>query len=152
MKNRKGFTLAELVISFSVAVILVGIALPRVRALIDEGNQGKAAAELKALQVAVESYAAGHGGSYPKTGSSWQAALMDASTKPRLIGIALRDPFSGSGAPYQYRKTSDEKFYVLWSVGPDHQSDLGFNPVTGAVTSVDDDLYVSNGAGGVGGF
>ncbi len=150
--SRKGFTLAELVISISVAIIVAGIAIPRMRALIDEGNLGQAATELKALQSAVESYAAGHGNVYPETGSSWQSALTDVRTKPRLIGIELRDPFSGSGAPYRYRKTADGKYYVLWSVGPDHQSDLVFNPETGALTGQDDDLYISNGTAGAGGF
>lgn len=57
--NRKGFTLAELIIGFLAVVILVGMVLPRLRTLIDEGNRAKAEAELKALQAAVESYAAG---------------------------------------------------------------------------------------------
>jgi len=144
--------LAELIISFSVVVILVGIVLPRLRTLIDQGNLGHAETELKALQAAVESYAAGHGKVTPETGSSWQSALTDAATKPRLIGIALRDPFSGAGASYRYGKTADGKFYFIWSVGPDHRSDLIFDAVTGAVTAAGDDLYVSNGAGGAGGF
>lgn len=144
--------MAELIISLSVIVILVGIALPRLRTLIDEGNLGQAEVELKALQAAVESYAAGHGKVAPETGSSWQSALTDAATKPRLIGVALRDPFSGVGASYRYGKTADGKFYVIWSVGPNHRSDLAFDAVTGAVTAADDDLYVSNGAGGAGGF
>ncbi|MDO8730751.1 MAG: prepilin-type N-terminal cleavage/methylation domain-containing protein [Candidatus Omnitrophota bacterium] len=152
MANRKGFTLAELIIGLAVVVILIGIALPRLRTLIDENNLAKAETELKALQAAVESYAAGPGKAYPETGSSWQSALTDASTKPRLIGIPLRDPFSGAGASYRYGKTADGKFYVIWSVGPDHQPDLTFNAVTGAVTAADDDLYVSNGNVGSGGF
>lgn len=150
--NRKGFTLAELIIGFAVVIILAGIALPRLRTLIDESNLGHAETELKALQTAVESYAAGPGKAYPESGSSWQSALTDASTKPRLIGIALRDPFSGTGAPYRYGKTADGKFYVIWSVGPDHQPDLAFDAGTGAVTAADDDLYVSNGNVGSGGF
>ncbi len=147
-----GFTLAELIISFSVVVILAGIALPRLRTLVDDGNRNKAEAELKALQAAVESYAAGHGKVTPETGSSWQSTLTDAATKPRLIGIALRDPFSGAGASYQYSKTADGKFYVIWSVGPNHRSDLTFDALTGDVTAVDDDPYVSNGTSGAGGF
>ena len=150
--NEKGFTWAELIIGFSAVVILGGIALPRLRTLIDEGNLVRAEAELKALRVGVESYVAGHGKVYPEMGSSWQSALTDAATRPRLIGTALRDPFSAWGASYPYRKTADGKFYAIWSVGPDHRSDLVFDALTGTVTAADDDLYVSNGTSGAGGF
>ena len=150
--NKKGFTWAELIIGFSVVVIVGGIVLPRLRTLIDEGNLVRAEAELKALRVGVESYAAGHGKVYPEMGSFWQSALTDTATRPRLIGTALRDPFSALGASYQYHKTADGNFYAIWSVGPDHRSDLVFDVLTGTVAAADDDLYVSNGTSGAGGF
>jgi prepilin-type N-terminal cleavage/methylation domain-containing protein len=61
-RRKKGFTLVELVIVISVIAILVGIALPRLRGMLDEGNTAKGASELRALQAAVESTAGSAGG------------------------------------------------------------------------------------------
>ena len=151
--NRKGFTLVELIIVISVIAILVGIALPRLRGMIDEGNTAKAASELRALQAAVESYYIHNSKTYPADGSAtWQSALTSSSTKPKLIGSALVDPFSTSSAQYQYDKSSDGKYYVIWSVGPDYTTDISAIDTSGSVGSADDDIYVSNGTSGTGGF
>ena len=149
-RNAKGFTLVELIIVISVIAILVGIALPRLRGMIDEGNTAKAASELRALQAAVESYYVHNSKAYPPTGSTWETLLT--TVKPTLIGIALADPFSTSSAQYQYNKTTDGKLYAVWSVGPDNTSDVSFSTSTGAITTADDDIYVSNGTSGTGGF
>ena len=149
---RKGFTLIELIIVIAVIAILVGIALPRLRGMIDEGNTAKAAAELRALQAAVESYWIHHSKQYPPDGSStWQSALTSAS--PKLIGSALTDPFSTSSAQYQFDKSSNGLYYIIWSIGPDNTADVTGVSDTGALTgSADDDIYVSNGTSGTGGF
>ena len=149
---RKGFTLIELIIVIAVIAILVGIALPRLRGMIDEGNTAKAAAELRALQAAVESYWIHHSKQYPPDGSStWQSVLTSAS--PKLIGSALTDPFSTSSAQYQFDKSSNGLYYIIWSIGPDNTADVTGVSDTGALTgSADDDIYVSNGTSGTGGF
>ena len=152
MAREKGFTLVELIIVITVIAILVVIALPRLRAMIDEGDTAKAAAELRALQTAMESYYIHHGSAYPATGGTWESALTGAT--PTLIKTALLDPFSATSPPaqYQYSKTIDGKYYAIWSVGQDNVSDVTFNTTTGIITTAGDDIYVSNGASGVGGF
>ena len=153
-RSNLGFTLIELIIVISVIAILVGIALPRLRGMVDEGNTAKVASELRALQVAVESYYIHNGKTYPADGSTtWQSALTAAATKPKLIGTALNDPFAASGTQYQYDKSANGLYYVIWSVGVDNTADVASISDAGAVTGgPDDDIYVSNGTSGTGGF
>lgn len=152
--NGKGFTLVELIIVISVIAILVGIALPRLRGMIDEGNTAKAASELRALQAAVESYYIHNSKTYPADGSTtWQSVLVASTTRPKLIGSALVDPFSTSSAQYSYDKSSNGLYYVIWSVGPDNTADITSVGTDGAISGgPDDDIYVSNGSSGTGGF
>ncbi len=152
---RKGFTLVELIIVIAVIAILVGIALPRLRGMIDEGNTAKAAAELRALQAAVESYYIHNSKTYPADGSStWQSVLTHSATKPKLIGSALADPFhTTANTQYQYDKSSNGLYYVIWSVGPDNTADITSIGTDGTISGgPDDDIYVSNGTSGTGGF
>ncbi|MBI3332815.1 MAG: type II secretion system protein [Candidatus Omnitrophica bacterium] len=150
-ERSNGFTLIELIIVIAVIAILVGIALPRLRGMIEEGNTAKAASELRALQAAVESYYIHNSKTYPATGATWQTALTGA--KPKLIGSALTDPFSSSATQYQYAKSTNGLYYVISSVGIDNTADLTGVGDTGDITgTVDDDLYVSNGTNSNGGF
>ena len=153
MKDRrgKGFTLIELIIVIAVITLLIGLALPRLRGMIDRGNKAKAGAELKALQAAVESYYV-ENKAYPPDGSAtWQSALIAA--RPQLIGSALLDPFSASGVQYQYDKSANGLYYIIWSIGPDAAADISGVDNSGHLTgTADDDVYVSNGLSGIGGF
>ncbi len=151
-RNAKGFTLVELIIVISVIAILVGIALPRLRGMIDEGNTARAASELRALQAAVESYYIHNSKVYPPTGSTWETLLT--TVKPTLIGSAPGDPFATTaGTHYQYGKDTNGKYYIIWSVGPDATADVTGISTAGAVSGTpDDDIYVSNGTSGTGGF
>jgi len=53
---KKGFTIIELVIVISVLIILIGIAIPRMKGMQDSSNIVRAKKELQTLQAAVESY------------------------------------------------------------------------------------------------
>lgn len=148
---KKGFTLIELLIVIMVIAILIGIALPRFRGMQDEALTTKAAAELRTLQTAVESryiYSSPH--AYPATGATWQNALL--TLKPEIIGAALVDQFNGT-TQYQYATSANGQYYAIWSIGPDRISGITGIGDTGTIAgTVGDDIYVSNGTSGTGGF
>jgi prepilin-type N-terminal cleavage/methylation domain-containing protein len=152
--GNQGFTLGERVIVIAVIAILAGIALLRLRGMIDAGKTARAAADLRALQAAVESYYIHNSRTYPADGiATWQSALTASTTKPKLISSALSDPFSPTaGTEYQYDQSSNGLYYVIWSVGPDNTSDISSIETDGSISRADDDIYVSNGTSDTGGF
>ena len=151
MRHKQGFTLIELLIVISVIAILIGIALPRFRGIQDEGRTAKAAGELRTLQTAVESYyihVSPH--AYPAAGATWQTVIVAA--KPQIVGAALIDPFNGT-VQYTFLKSANGQYYVIFSVGTDMAADITSITDAGVVTGgPDDDIYVSNGTSGTGGF
>ena len=150
MKGQKGFTLAELLIVITVIALILGIVIPRLAGMRQEGQFVKAAAELRTLQTAVESYYIHHTQIYP---ANVQGELTGAA--PQIIGATLFDPFNGGGAAsYSYARSPNNRFYVVWSFGIDTATDVTGIDNTGTVTPAnrDDDLFVSNGNPSSGGF
>lgn len=154
-KTRKGFTLIELLIVIMVISILIGIALPRFRGMQDEANTTKAAAELRTLQTAVESWYIHHSPhAYPATGATWENNLIAATTRPQIIAAALYDPFGATATTqYQYNVSGNGLYYVIFSLGPDRAAGITGIDASGNVTGTPgDDIYVCNGLSGTGGF
>jgi len=74
--NKKAFTILELVIVLSVLVILIGIAIPRMKGMQQAGQITQIKAELQTLQAAVESYYSNSSPSaYPGTPGSASTTL-----------------------------------------------------------------------------
>lgn len=153
---KKGFTIIELLIVIVVIAILIGIALPRFRGMQEEGNTAKAAGELRSLAAAVESYYIHNSQTYPSQSTSaqtsWQSTITGA--RPQIIGTALTDPFD-SVNQYRYATSaaSSSNYYVIFSVGPDGTADVTGVNTSGVVQGgPDDDIYISNGTSGTGGF
>jgi len=158
---RKGFSLIELMIVISVMAILIGIALPYMKGMQDEGNTAKAAGELRSLATAVESFYIHNSQSYPvqttSVDSAWQSDANSLTTaSPTIIKSVLYDPFVAGGATeYRYATSagSGSQYYVVFSVGPDGTADITAISNTGVITGGDDDdIYISNGTSGTGGF
>lgn len=150
---RKGFTLIELLIVIMVIAILIGIALPRFGGMRDEGNTTKAAAELRTLQTAVESYYIHQNPhAYPVSGGSWETLLTTVT--PQIISSVLYDPFGASSTTqYRYARSANGLYYVIWSLGPNRTAGVTGIGATGTIVGTPgDDIYVSNGTSGTGGF
>ena len=152
MKQRKiesGFTLLEILVVITLILIIAGIALPRFIGVSDEGRKAKAKAELKTVQTGLESYLLNTSSTLPTaTWAALETALEGAT--PRLVGEMsdFVDPFGATATTnYTYMKSSNSKYYVLFSIGPDKTADITGIGDTGDVTpaSPDDDIFVTNG-------
>ena len=144
MLQRKGFTLIELLIVIAVISILIGIALPRFRGMQEEGLVAQAKGELRTLQTAIESYYIHNSSAYPADGAAWQTGTLTTAT-PLIVGTALIDPFSSTGAQYQLVYDTNTAYYAIYSVGPGGTGSVTTVSTTGDVTDTNNCIYVSNG-------
>ena len=159
---KRGFTLIEILIVIAVIAILAGISLPYMKGMRDEGDTAKAAGELRTLATAVESFYIHNSRSYPvqttTVDSAWQSDTSSLTTaSPTIIKSVLYDPFvPGGSTEYRYATSaaSGSQYYVIFSVGPDNTADITGINTSGVVqpTDRDDDIYISNGTSGTGGF
>jgi prepilin-type N-terminal cleavage/methylation domain-containing protein len=156
IKMRRGFTLIELMIVIAVMAILIGISLPHFKGMQDEGKTVEAAGELRTLATGIESYYIHNSKAYPNqqttVDTTWQSSLTGAS--PTIVASVLYDPFSPS-TEYRYATSaaSNSAYYVVFSVGPDGTADItGISTAGAIVGGPDDDIYISNGTSGTGGF
>lgn len=146
---KKAFTLIELLIVISVIAILIGIALPRFRGMQEEGKIARAAGELRSLATAVESYYIHNSNVYPADG----ALANIESASPNILSAVPNDPFEAAGNDYDYDLSGNGNYYIIWSHGPDSADDVSGISNAGAITgTANDDIYISNGISGTGGF
>ncbi|MBN1870628.1 MAG: prepilin-type N-terminal cleavage/methylation domain-containing protein [Candidatus Omnitrophica bacterium] len=146
--REKGFTLIELLVVISVIAILIGIAVPRFRGMQDEANTSKARAEARVLQTAVESYYMNQTpNAYPATVTTLCAAYLNDAT-PLIVNDVLTDPFRTGGAEYNYIRSANGRYYVIFSYGRDGAADItGISDAGVLAGTDDDDLYATNGTG-----
>jgi type II secretion system protein G len=114
----KGFTILEILVVLAVLAILIGMAVPRIKGMQDQGGMTRAKSELRTVQAAVESYKI-NTGSYP-SGTSMDG-LVTAS--PQLVTYEnLQDPWGGAGVrnhSYQLMNPgNDTQYYLIQSRGP----------------------------------
>jgi len=119
--SSRGFTLIEIMVVVFILGLLVTLVAPRVMCRTDEAKRTKAAADLRAVQQALNLYRLDNGG-YPTTDQGLQALV----TKPQSGTIPRRwnsegylekvqtDPW---GHPYIYISNGDH--YTLKSFGAD---------------------------------
>ncbi len=152
-KMKRAFTLIELMIVMAVIAILVGIALPRFKGMREEANITKAHGELRALKIAMESYAMHHDDTYPASSTTPINTYLDAGgcpPGPQLIESVLYDPFAAASTEYYYilgSGTGGTDYYAICSKGPDGGADVTAAEVgSGDLTTaeIDDDIVASN--------
>jgi len=151
IQMKKAFTIIELMIVMAVMAILVGMALPRLKGMQQEGNTAKAQGELRTLQTAIESYAMHNGNVYPANSNTPYAAYLDADgvgTGPQLINSVMMDPF-GPTNEYYYRRGNGAGtgYYAFCSRGVDGAVDVTSGELAdGELTAaeIDDDIVISN--------
>ena len=145
--GKKGFTILEILVVLSVLAILIGMAIPRIKGMQDEANKTKAKAELKTIQSAIEAYANNQNPrAYPATSASVVATTLATQTSP-LVDASIYDPFAATGVGYNYMRSANGKYYVIYSIGPDATSATSAMADTGAVTTGGDDVCRTNGTG-----
>jgi type II secretory pathway pseudopilin PulG len=125
----------------------------------DEGKTAEAAGELRTLATAIESYYIHNSKAYPSqsttVSTTWQTtSIAAATTSPKIVTAALMDPFAPT-QQYRYATSaaSNSQYYVVFSVGPNGTAGItGISTAGAIVGTVGDDIYMSNGTSGTGGF
>jgi|WetSurMetagenome_2_1015567.scaffolds.fasta_scaffold801089_2 prepilin-type N-terminal cleavage/methylation domain-containing protein len=117
MRFGKGFTLFEILIVIAILCILYSIAASNVIGMQNEARMSRVNADLKTLQLAIESYNKNNG-TCPKK-DDYQVVLLNES--PNIIMSNLLDPFGKTNnSLYKYEVSYNRQSYVLFSVGHNH--------------------------------
>ena len=142
LRNKKGFTLIEMLLVILIVGFLVGILAIRASDVGSDAKKKAVAADLKSLKVAVEAYHVKYS-CFPSSNTKWESELVGAI--PRLIDEVPADPY-GSG-DYVYAPNT-AIYYVIYSVGPGGDGTASVTDATGSGTASGSALYVSNCAVG----
>lgn len=125
-RNRRGFTLLELLIVVGILVMLAAFALPSLLGTQKQAQQDAATAQIAEFENVLRTYQV-QNGALPTTEQSLRALLEKPESKPvpkRWAGPYLtsdntNDPW---GNPYQYAYPGEHngaKKPDIWSLGPD---------------------------------
>lgn len=112
LKNRKGFTLVELIVVIVIVGILAAILIPRLTGFTDKANETQALVWAKEVATAVDSYYAEH--------NDWpaEADVDDLHGITESSSCAISINATGGGLTVRYTKGSDS-----WTAGRDTVND-----------------------------
>jgi prepilin-type N-terminal cleavage/methylation domain-containing protein len=143
---RQAFTLIEVLIVSMIVAILVAIAVPAFRGVQLDAKQSRAAADLKVVRIAIDSYLKNQN-DFPDASfgvgnvPNWENALLD--TIPRVLDQKVFDPFKPGQIEYQYAYSGT--YFIIWSVGPNQKSTITGINEDGEIQGIaGDDIYQTN--------
>lgn len=142
MKDRKGFTLVELLLVVAILAFLVAVIVIASSEIGKDSKKKAMYASLKSVKTAVETYYIQNANVFPATLDLLTTWVPD---KPRLLDSIPKDNFqTGTPAVSYDLDTGGKATYVSWSWGPD-----GANNIAGAKPDdldnpVGDDIFVTN--------
>ena len=146
-----GLTLLEMIFVLVLIGVAMGTFLMRTSGVSDEIRLQTATGDLAAIKKAIQSYYLNyraHGSySYP-SGSDWQNNDL-INDSPRVLRQILYDPFRASNTEYSYYVSTNGKYYVTFSYGPNKNADITGIGDTGTLSGAgapNDDIYVTNGS------
>lgn len=115
LKNKRGFTLIELMIVVVIIGILVAIAIPNFISMQNRAKEGSVKANMHSFQLAMEDYAVQNDGTYATD-------TEKASVKALFPGAAWpKNPFTGAA----YADAD-----VSFGADPNASGEIGANPAT----------------------
>ena len=139
----------ELVVVLVLISIVMGVFIIRMSGVEDQKFRETARGDLRTIQTAINAYYLNHSNVYP-AGSDWQNNDL-VNDNPRVLRQALYDPFRSANTEYSYDTSSDGKYYVAFSYGPDRSADITGISTSGNLSGTsDDDVFITNGTGNFG--
>lgn len=121
--NKRGFTLAEIMVVVVIIGLLAGLVLPKIFPKLAQGKQGAAKAQIELLGQALDSFRMDVG-AYPTSSEGLNALLQNPGVEhwdgPYLKkNVIPNDPWK---KPYQYQCPGSHGDYDLLSYGRDGAS------------------------------
>lgn len=108
MKNKKAFTVIELLMVIAIMGILLAVITLNFFNLQNQGKFAKTTADLRVVKIAIEAYAVKH--------NDFPATLPDVLLDGTVLTILPTDSYNPSDY-FHYYLSPDHKYYALWSPG-----------------------------------
>ncbi len=122
LKDRRGFTLVELLVVVVIITLLAALVGPRIMQNVGKGQQASAKAQIELLGAALDQFRLDTG-RYPSTSEGLGALMLnpgeDSWDGPYLKKAVPKDPWK---RPYNYKAPGDYGDYDLYSYGLDGSS------------------------------
>jgi len=142
VRNRKGFTLVEILIVITIiAIVFLAMAI-NISGLQNEARISRIRADLKTLQLAIESYYKNYMYVFPPV-ENYQTVLLDAT--PRVLESNLIDPFGATTSSlYAYDLSPGGAYFIIYSRGMGGGGEARVDD-SGTVSVAGSPVWVSNG-------
>ena len=142
--RRRGFTLIELLAVVTIIGILAGIAIPKMRSVMDQAKTARAIGDIRALQTDIMSIEAGGQPLPANLSAIGRGAMLDPWGNPYVYYVFPPGP-NPAGARKDRFLVPVNSSFDLYSMGPDGNS---APPFTAAMSG--DDIVRANDGGYVG--